>query len=177
MPIRRQTALSAAIPSSSSLDGGNGALRAAAAAVQIQPAALSAAVPGRGARLGRAGTAAATPPSDRGPPPSTLIWVRSRAVSTPAYRVAAPPSPRPKQPLAHDSNAIQNQVVEENKEAPASSAPSLSPNASPRQLERKIGQLQDLKNSVQEISEDDALQMFHESIHQSSHSFKEPHAH
>uniref|UniRef100_A0A0E0MDR3 Uncharacterized protein n=1 Tax=Oryza punctata TaxID=4537 RepID=A0A0E0MDR3_ORYPU len=151
MPIRRQTALSAAIPSSSSLDGGNGALRAAAAAVQIQPAALSAAVPGRGARLGRAGTAAATPPSDRGPPPSTLIWVRSRAVSTPAYRVAAPPSPRPKQPLAHDSNAIQ--------------------------LERKIGQLQDLKNSVQEISEDDALQMFHESIHQSSHSFKEPHAH
>ncbi|BAF27844.1 Os11g0210000 [Oryza sativa Japonica Group] len=51
-----------------------------------------------------------------------------------------------------------------------------SPNASPRQLERKIGQLQDLKNSAQEVSSDDTLQMFHESILQSSHSLEEPHA-
>uniref|UniRef100_A0A0E0KQN5 Essential protein Yae1 N-terminal domain-containing protein n=1 Tax=Oryza punctata TaxID=4537 RepID=A0A0E0KQN5_ORYPU len=38
------------------------------------------------------------------------------------------------------------------------------------------GQLQDLNNSVQEISAEDALQMFHESILQSSHSSEEPHA-
>uniref|UniRef100_A0A0E0CCZ5 Essential protein Yae1 N-terminal domain-containing protein n=1 Tax=Oryza meridionalis TaxID=40149 RepID=A0A0E0CCZ5_9ORYZ len=38
------------------------------------------------------------------------------------------------------------------------------------------GQLQDLNNSVQEISAENALQMFHESILQSSHSSEEPDA-
>ncbi|EEE51473.1 hypothetical protein OsJ_32610 [Oryza sativa Japonica Group] len=38
------------------------------------------------------------------------------------------------------------------------------------------GQLQELNNSVQEISAEDALQMFHESILQSSHSSEEPDA-
>uniref|UniRef100_A0A0E0N7N2 Pyridoxal phosphate homeostasis protein n=1 Tax=Oryza rufipogon TaxID=4529 RepID=A0A0E0N7N2_ORYRU len=38
------------------------------------------------------------------------------------------------------------------------------------------GQLQDLNNSVQEISAEDALQMFHESILRSSHSSEEPDA-
>uniref|UniRef100_J3L7V5 Essential protein Yae1 N-terminal domain-containing protein n=1 Tax=Oryza brachyantha TaxID=4533 RepID=J3L7V5_ORYBR len=37
------------------------------------------------------------------------------------------------------------------------------------------GQLQDLNDSVQKISAEDALQMFHESILRSSHSSEEPH--
>ncbi|XP_062179589.1 uncharacterized protein LOC133884251 [Phragmites australis] len=37
------------------------------------------------------------------------------------------------------------------------------------------GKLQDLHNSVQEISADDALQMFHDSIRQNNHPLGEPH--
>lgn len=37
------------------------------------------------------------------------------------------------------------------------------------------GKLQDLHNSVQEISSDDAIQMFHESILQNNHPSEEPH--
>uniref|UniRef100_A0A0E0F3H7 Uncharacterized protein n=1 Tax=Oryza meridionalis TaxID=40149 RepID=A0A0E0F3H7_9ORYZ len=174
---RRHTALSAAIPSSSSRQWGSSSggrpLR------RLPRASTSVAARARGVRGGAKPT-----PSWRSP---SIRSGRARPDGASPLRVRLRPGIEGCRPCELKGAAVAkiqgrrspprlHALQKKDKEAPASSAPALSPNASPRQLERKIGQLQDLKNSAQEVSSDDTLQMFHESILQSSHSLEEPHA-
>uniref|UniRef100_A0A0E0R5N5 Uncharacterized protein n=1 Tax=Oryza rufipogon TaxID=4529 RepID=A0A0E0R5N5_ORYRU len=152
---RRHTALSAAIPSSSSRQwgssGGGHPLR------RLPRTSTSVAARARGVRGGAKPT-----PSWRSP---SIRSGRARPDGASPLRVRLRPGIEGCRPFELKGAAV---AKIQGRRSP--------PRLHALQLERKIGQLQDLKNSAQEVSSDDTLQMFHESILQSSHSLEEPHA-